>query len=119
MKIVEISTTDSEQTQRLTLDGVLCAIRVYWSENSKCMAVANGEIGQWYMEISSDLFVVHNIAITLGNEIFFPYGQALFGGFLATDNTLGYVNPTHGSDWSLLYIPLDKVEDAREFFNAV
>lgn len=119
MQIIEINTSLAEQSMRIALDGVLCSIRVYWSENQPCMGEKNGEDGQFYVDVISDLFTVRSLAITMGSEFFFPYGQAHFGGFIAVDNKQTFVNPDFNGDWALLYVPLDEVGAIREVLNAV
>ena len=116
MQVIDINTSYSEQLQRVDLDGFACEIRVYWSENPNGI---NGEDGQFFMDIKNDIFDYKNIALTIGSEFFFYNGRSDFGGFICVDESQNFVNPTHGGDWSLLYIPINEVDAIRELLNAV
>jgi hypothetical protein len=117
MKKIDLIPTESEQTQRVELDGYETELRVYWSEIPVHIASTLGTDGQLFMDIKNDLLDIKHIALTLGNELMLPYGYKDFGGFIVVADSNPIID---GSvEWSLNYVPVAELDEIRKLYGSI
>ena len=119
MKLIELDTTASEQTQRVELDGYETDLRVYWSELPEHIATIAGNNGQLFMDIKNDIIDIKNIALTLGNELMLPYSFSDFGGFIVVSDSNKNPDIDGNVEWSLNYVPIDELTEIRGLYGSV